>query len=280
MRYVVFFFIFFARGHLPAATIVITTDQDSGQRANEVRRYLLRTPPFSQMENLEVKVVKVNNSRDLSCAGGAHGIDRLVTCRSSELASLALQHGADRLVHITSNIKYGGSGGQFAVANSGLPNAMVMHELLHTLGLCDEYKYSAADAQIYCPHIKTAANVAVFKSVPPYASDEVAKRQHGSDIPWFGQIERTTPIVTGTQLGTPNPDKIGVFAAGVCSEAKPPVETWKPGSKSTVMGDFTDHVPRGVWNSVAQRLGTRIRGEILPGGRTISPQNPGVKVGQ
>lgn len=248
------FFMFVSPAY--ALKYVIYTDQSDASRAREVVELMKTTYPFNK-HRMEFEIVQLK-PEELNC-GSANGIDRLLTCDQSTDAinAMTARRGGDQAMIIKDRAEHGGSG-----ANGGIPimasgsNARVMlHEYLHTLGLCDEYSYSASEANMYCDTMGVYPNATVIEPLPAYSSDNHARREHRIVIPWYGEINDSTKITTGSSLGTgPSSDEkevpnntnipsvlsepVGLYPGKICINASPAKKTWVPGAKKTIMDDY------------------------------------------
>lgn len=263
-----------------AATILIATDEASGEKARAAKRFIETHPPFSKLANLKVvvRVVPPNfvkcqvglaesesdKRRPESCAtdtASKEDQERVIVCNANhELTPLMGETNADRTIFIKESATHGGTAGEIITMTTAAPPVTALHELMHTFGLSDEYEYlSACEADTYCPFYKSAPNTALFLDQPPYASDAAARSRHAKDIPWFGQIKASTHITRGRNLGTPKPHLTGLYPGKMCNKSTKPIKTWHPGDRVTVMETLaTDYVPEAYWNLVAEGLHTKI----------------------
>ena len=237
-----------------AYKMTIYTDQPDQKSANDVLSTFKKTYPFNQFEiDLEIKVVK---PEDLKCAP-MHGIARLLGCDSLNIAADAGRRGVDQAIIIKHSPEYGGSGGAIPVMSSSSPPSTIIHEYLHTLGLCDEYEYSASEADYYCS--RGGANMVLIAPDPNgYFRDADARTKHMGQIPWSSLIKSTTPISRPPSLGTgivnhsiyasPNttsePNKInsavGLYEGKTCKNAAISKKiSWQAGGEATIM-EFLD----------------------------------------
>lgn len=234
---------------------VIFTDDDSNEKAEEVSQMMKETYPFSKF-NIEVEIVKIQ-PEELDC-GSSHGIDRLITCKKLDrIQKRAMQAGGDQAMIIKNVDKYGGSsqvGGGVPVITTATSTRVMLHEYMHTLGLCDEYEYAATEAHMYCRKTERP-NLVFINPLDPYASDSMAKARHMGEIPWSGDIKSKTPITNtdGTRLGTGNvgvgnaaainttnmeqslSEPTGLYKGKICNNANPKMIAWQPGGSTTIM---------------------------------------------
>lgn len=245
--------IIFASQVTYAYKIAVYTDQADGTKANEVINTFKTTYPFNQFDiQFEVKVVAPNK---LVC-GPRQNIDRLIGCETQEIAMDASRNRIDQALIIKNSSVFGGSGGTIPVITTSTPNSTMIHEYLHTLGLCDEYKYAEREAVYYCA--VGGPNLALINpDSSGYTSDQQARSRHMNQIPWNDLIFAQTKITTVPYLGTGtvnhdmysssnNSDRpnnivsvIGLYRAHVCDNAIPIKYSWQPGREATIM-EFLD----------------------------------------
>lgn len=242
--------------NLFAYTIGIYTDEAGGAKARQVINEMSATYPFSILD-IEYEIIP-QTTEQLDCGFRTPGIDRLPTCNSGEQRNHARRNGIDQPIIIMDHERYGGSGGGIPVMTTAAPPATMMHEYLHTLGLCDEYEYSQSEADYYCPYMENKENVTLIRPRDNYESDNRARRRHYDDIKWYAVIASTTPITNGggsrLNLGTTtssaqaiaprnlstSPTTVG-SAIGLyrgrtaCKNASRPFYLWHPGQERNVM---------------------------------------------
>lgn len=234
-----------------AYKISIYTDEPNELKAKEVINTFRTTYPFSQYE-LEIEIKSVS-AETLNC-GPRYGIERNVGCDTEEISRDAASRGIDQVLVVKNSPNYGGSGGSVAVMTSSSPTSMMLHEYLHTLGLCDEYEYAASEAPLYCG--SDGPNMAIIAPKPEgYSGDQNARSEHMGQIPW-GEFIKTQTLITsdnGTKLGTGSVDPnvyatpnntnspsamgsaIGLYQGRTCKNASPPKHTWQPGQEASIM---------------------------------------------
>lgn len=240
-----------------AYKFIIYTDEAVTNKSEEVAQLMKSSYPFNKFD-VEVEIVRVP-SEELDCAS-TNGIDRLVTCKdSNSIQSKAMRRGGDQAMIVKNMQKWGGSsavGGGVPVITTGTSARAMLHEYMHTLGLCDEYEYAAEEANQYCHNEKSTPNLTFITPMPSYGGDSDARMRHGGEIPWFQDIMPTTPITTnGSTLGTGSVDfkkrampntttmamvldeATGLYQGQVCNKATPARASWHPGSGSTIMND-------------------------------------------
>jgi len=240
---------------------VIYTDQPDGSKAREVAEMMKNTYPFNK-NNVEFEVVTVQPS-ELDCGSrtrDANGqiMERTVSCDNTDrLNSQTARRGGDQAMIVKDLNYHGGSAaeGGIPVMTTGSAPRVMLHEYMHTLGLCDEYEFKASEANMYCDISNRPNAVIIYDERPSYSSDAQARSDHRFEIPWFGKILETTPITQGSKLGTgvvsnelevPNnsdipsvlSEPIGLYLGRMCKNASPPKKTWVPGGKKTVMDNY------------------------------------------
>lgn len=251
MKFLILLFFSLSQNIAFAYKIAVYTDQPGSAKANEVIKTFKETYPFNRLD-IEIEIKNVSADK-LNCRS-LNGIERLVGCDSENIAKDAAKTGIDQAFIVKNNSAYGGSGGSIPVITAGSTPRMILHEYLHTLGLCDEYSYSAKEAESYCR--ASGANMAIITPVPDkFANDKDARGKHMGVIPWNYLISNSTLIsnsnqtklgtgaVDSTIFATPNDTKsrtrlgakIGLYEGKTCKNAKPALRTWQPGLESTIM---------------------------------------------
>ena len=236
-----------------AYTLGIYTDEPGGEKAQEVIRELQSTYPFNILD-IEYRVIP-QSSDDLDC-GFRSSIARLPTCRSRKQRRHARRNDIDQALIIMDHERYGGSGGSIPVMTTNSPPTTMVHEYLHTLGLCDEYQYSADEADTYCPGMDRRENSAIISPEDSYSSDADARNEHRRDIMWYQDIASNTPITNGgsrsLNLGTGRvgnvsapvnrtteptsvSSPIGLYRGTGCDNASRPIYLWHPGQERNIM---------------------------------------------
>ena len=247
----IFFLIFnFIFSHSFGYELAIYTDQEDKSKAQEVIQTFKQTYPFNTLE-ISYKIIPTTTEQ-LNCNQHA-SISRLLKCDSSHVRSDSAAKGFDQALIVRDVAAYGGSGGSIPVISTGSDSRMILHEYLHTLGLCDEYAYSNAEATIYCKEGLLKPNLTVINPKDEgYSSDQEARNEHGRQIPWFSDISSTTLITNNRKLGTAysgtitapinsstSPTAIstptGLYKAETCNDKSPPVHAWHPGGEKTIM---------------------------------------------
>ncbi len=226
---------------------VIISDHESIPRAEAAVALIKSTYPFSQMGNQVVFEIKEANPKKMNCKGNYLGIDRLISCDASYIFQEAASVGPHRVL-VTTSSAVGGAGGTgaangpLAIAGAGYSVPTLLHELLHTYGLADEYEYTESEANTYCKENgHPAPNSVSFEPRLSYASDAEARSIHGGQIPWYGDILLSTLITTGSELGSSPVTGLrkvfsgrvaGLFRGGNCNKKVP---TWKPYFEDNIM---------------------------------------------
>ena len=237
-----------------AFKFVLYTDDTKTDQAEQIAELMKNTYPFTKFD-IEVEIVRVQ-PHELTC-GSKNGIDRLVMCDNAKaIQEMAMKRGGDQAMILKDMPKHGGSslvgGGVPVITTTAKPRDM-LHEYMHTLGLCDEYEYKTAEATIACGN--KGENIAMIEPLDPYASDSMARSRHISQIPWFSDILTTTPITNsgGSRLGTGDVDfkklapinttdtgmmlsePTGLYKGKRCNNAYPVKTVWQPGGSATIM---------------------------------------------
>jgi hypothetical protein len=234
---------------------VIYTDDNKTDKAEQVSDMIKTTYPFSKFD-IEVEIVRLQ-PHELECSS-KYGIDRLIMCdNADDIQRRAMLAGGDQAMIIKDTEKYGGSsqvGGGVPVMTTAGSARVMLHEYMHTLGLCDEYEYAASEAVMYCGGAERP-NLVFIDPLDPYAADSMARARHMGQIPWFGDINTNTPITNtgGTRLGTGDVDfgnkapanasdmpqalsePTGLYRGKICNQAVPKKISWHPGAGATIM---------------------------------------------
>lgn len=219
--------------------IVIFADEGGTARARELETYLRQSvPPFNRMvaEDLSITVRTLRGEENqMNCQRDAT-ISRLVTCNETYLHGLADRAMAVAITSVPTG-EAGGSGGAVPAATINLPLQTVVHEMLHTAGVADEYEYeSQTEWDRFCSPAIPTMNFAFFAQVPPYASNDIARTMHGTPehVRWMSRVLGSTPIINGSSLGTPEraiangQQRIGVYKGGSCPRDEQGRESWRP----------------------------------------------------
>jgi hypothetical protein len=253
-----------------AYKMTIYTDEPDNKKAQEVLNNFKRTYPFNQYD-IEINIETVSADK-LNCAP-LNGIARLLGCNSENIAEDASSKGIDQAIIVKHSSEYGGSGGSIPVISSSSPSSMAIHEYLHTLGLCDEYKYPASETEFFCKR-NGKNSVIIEPKDGGYASDSEARGLHMGDLPWSSAIKETTLITNGSNLGTgaintiyatPNTTNspstigapVGMYKGQTCANATPAVHTWQPGGEVTIMDKLAAGLGAGNEFMVAKALESR-----------------------
>ncbi len=221
--------------------IVIFADNGSTARAQEFERYLRSdVAPFNRMraQDLQISVrTLTGEDNKMNCQRDAV-VNRVMTCDSTFLQS---QAGNAMAVAIPSTPFDAavpmGSGGSVPVGSMNLPLDVMVHEMLHTAGVSDEYPYAAGEEQSrFCNPPVPSMNFAYFAPTPPYASDADARGKHGPPtVLWMPRILPATPVISdlntlGTNLVGPRAgqQKIGLYPGGSCPPDSTGKDSWRP----------------------------------------------------
>ena len=262
-----------------AYTLVLFTDDPDYNVGIDSIKAIRETYPFNKFD-IKFKIARTKPA-DLDC-NVKGDIERLITCQNSvAINAMTKKLNGDQALVVKNVPNYGGSSGIGAgipVITSGTPPRAMLHEFLHTLGLCDEYEYKASEADRYCLNKKQQFNIAFIDPLPSYSGDSEARALHASSIQWFGDIAGTTPITNsnGSSLGTqksidPNKKAVvnnsttammleeptGLYPSGMCENASQPIKTWKPSGTVTVMQNMTAGLSRPLEERVEKVLLSR-----------------------
>lgn len=266
----------YSRGEKPYK-IVLITDDNSDAKAREFETYLRSQPPFDRIDPADLQIVRQKApTGSMNCQSPhpeTENSRRLVTCDQRALRRVQRQAKGDFAVAITSAPSYyGGSGGQIPVATVESPNHVLLHEMLHTYGLEDEYPYTGDEIARYCKPGHAGPNMAFFKDVPPYASDPAARVTHAGDVPWMGRISADMPITQLPALGSPSrsvtrgTQQIGLYRGGNCPDRPDGKKSWKPYGTSIMNGHEDDF----MYPIYADVVSARIRRSIGREPRIVS----------
>lgn len=258
-----------------AYKMTIYTDQTSKAKAEQVKQLFKTTYPFNQY-NIDFEIVSAT-AAELNCAPDP-AITRLVVCNSTHVTTDSAARGSDQAFIVRDLAQYGGSGGGVPVITTQSDPRMMLHEYLHTLGLSDEYEYSASEAPRFCTSTTRSPNLTVITPLASYASDAIARTTHSSAIPWYARIAGTTLITNSTNLGTGNVNSttaapntgnaplalsraIGLYKGKTCRNlpatgSGPAAASWHPGGEPTIMeflsgglGGPTEQIVAGIYDS-------------------------------
>lgn len=225
--------------------IAVITDEESKDRAEEFKSYLLQKPPYNKMaEKLDIKIVTLKKE-EMDCKNSNPDAPRIITCNYQKLQDLQSKESANLAVAFTSSGS-GGSGGNIPIASKDYPIQTMFHEMLHAYGLDDEYDYSASEKSVYCSSPRNSANLVYFKDKPPYADDPTARKTHKRDVPWMSGIPQTKKITEGSSLGSETKfekngeQTLGLYRGGACSSADLP--GWRPYQNSIMKGYIDDTI--------------------------------------
>lgn len=235
----------FAFGFQKPYKIVVITDEESKERAEEFKNYLLQKPPFSKMaEKLDIKIVSLKKE-EMDCKNSNPDSPRIISCDYQKLQDVQSKEVANLAVAFTASGS-GGSGGNIPIASKDYPIQTMFHEMLHAYGLDDEYDYSANEKTVYCSSPRNSANLVYFKDKPPYSDDAAARKTHKNDVPWMSGISQTKMITEGLNLGSENKfekngeQTMGLYRGGACSSADLP--GWRPYLNSIMKGYLDDTI--------------------------------------
>jgi hypothetical protein len=221
--------------------IRFVADAQGMARAHEYADMLLSHPAFASVSG-RFRIEYAEGNADLmKCGNTVPQSPRIITCDTEYILSLGTTP-----VHMTavfSSRGSGGSGGAVPIVSVDYPLPVMLHEMLHTWTLQDEYTYSDSEAEYYCksPKILKAPNTASFATQETYQSDAEALSSHRKDIPWADSIQApvTTSsatvngaaLVLGTPLATAGMEP-GLYPGSNCSRKMP---SFRPYNVDTIM---------------------------------------------
>lgn len=234
-------------------TVVLLTDQPTMAKAVEVKQMLSSMYPFNKF-SIDFKIVKVAKDK-LDC-GPHNGIPRLITCSIFEQTKAKMLNFAHQVITVADYPEYGGSGGVFPVITTNSPKEVALHELLHTYGFKDEYKYSAYESQFYCNKNIKSLNSVVLKDInQTFNSNQEALNSYQKQIPWYKTFLNNTIITheNGTLLGSgtidgceafnfttmPKTIEVGLYPGETCNNHPDNIQVWHPSGKKTIMHTLT-----------------------------------------
>lgn len=244
-----------------AGKLVLVTDDP--EYAEKVRALLEKTEPYASMQPFIVEIHRTDSDTlNAGCKINSQ-VERAMSC-ANVVNSIAANTNADKVLVIKNDPRYaagaeiGGLGA--AMTTSTHPRAS-LHELGHLAGFADECSYTnAAEANIYCNAEWSGPNVAFLRESPPYPNDESARSRHSPAIPWFRQILPSTKITTGTNLGTPQPNLIGLYRSPTCDKATNGISSWRPGDEKTpsIMGTLEGDIPPSHYPYIRAAFGITV----------------------
>ncbi len=224
-----------------AGKLVIVSDDPAAAQA--VVDMMSKTEPYASMLNAQSLTIttKTIDSQTLNTSCTFNVLSQGTLQCPDVVSRTAADLNADKVFVIKKDTRQAASAdmnGIGAAMTSVMPPEVAIHEIAHLAGLADEYTFSATDAATYCTTTWRAPNLTFLEEVPPYTSDLRARNMHGAYIPWYGQMTARL-ITTGTNLGTPEPNRIGLYRSQVCTNAPKNtkgnliVSSWRPGDDNT-----------------------------------------------
>jgi|GEM_PF-5835561 len=184
----------------------------------------------------------------MNCRNDVPESPRIIRCDAEYILSLGT--GPAHVTAVFTSRGVGGAGGAMPIASINYPAITMLHELLHTWTLNDEYQYSQSEADFYCsePSILKGPNNTSLQARDSYESEEEAVRLHGGDIPWLADalLPITAPGFAGarklgTQLSLGDREKPGLFSGANCSRKTP---SFRPYGPDTIMRTLSaDWIP-------------------------------------
>lgn len=259
--------------------MVIVTDPEARAAADRTRQFILSQPPFNRLgSQLEIVILEVS-AENMGCRTHPT-MPRQISCNYGILAEFGASAGAHRTIGLTSRGS-GGAGGSIPIASADAHISVVLHELFHSLGLGDEYKYDQPiERTSLCNPPQKYANLAMFPPDSSYSSEDAARSRHARDIPWFGWITDDVRITTlpglGTTPGLFDAGKPALYPGGACANWTP---TWKPYSGRTIMSDLQNEPVIPPWHqTIILKEMAALRGtafDLVPETNCPSCANPG-----
>ncbi len=223
--------------------IRLVADAQSMARAHEYADLLLGHPAFASVSS-RFRIEYLQADADLmKCGNTVPQSPRIIICDTQYILSLSTVP-----VHLTAVFTSrgsGGSGGAVPIVSVDYPLPAMLHEMLHTWTLQDEYTYSDSEAEYYCKSARVlkAPNTSSFATQGTYTSDAAALSTHWKDIPWSDSIR--LPVTTSSAtvngaalvLGTPTTTAAaglepGLYSGSNCSSKMP---SFRPYDVDTIM---------------------------------------------
>lgn len=221
--------------------IRFVADAQGMVRAREFADLLLSHPAFASVSG-RFRIEYAEGNEDLmKCGNNLPQAPRIIDCDKQYILSLGTVP-----VHLTAVFTSrgsGGSGGAVPIVSINYPLPVMLHEMLHTWTLQDEYTYSDSEAEYYCKYAKIlkAPNTSSFATQETYQSDAAALSTHWKDIPWADSIR--IPVTTSSStlkgsalaLGTPLAEagmEPGLYPGSNCSRKMP---SFRPYKADTIM---------------------------------------------
>ncbi len=247
--------------------IRFVADAAAMARAREFTELLLNHEAFASVrDRFRIEYVEGDAAR-MNCRNDVLQSKRIISCNMDYILSLGASPA--HLTAVFTSRGTGGAGSAVPIASIDYPLPTILHEMLHTWGLQDEYIYSQAEADYYCGYSKIlkAPNTSAFPIMETYGSDAEAGGRHRDDIPWFDDIRvpiTTPPVNTagaaGFQLGTPASSgnmEPGLYPGSNCSRKLP---SFRPYEFDTIMKSvYTTLLPpihkKAVLKAIAKAAG-------------------------
>jgi hypothetical protein len=224
-------------------------DDKSQKYSRDFEKMFLNHEAFASIRNRFRIEYIVGDIDKMKCGNNTPESPRIISCDKNYITSLGTSP-----VHMTgvfTSRGSGGAGGSLPIMSIDYPLLGMLHEMLHTWGLQDEYTYSKSEADYYCKYssILKAPNTTAFLTLENYTSNANARTHHWNDIPWIRDIQ--TPITTSSgtvsttindsplMMGTPITSEDmepGLYSGSNCSRKLPSFRAYKI---DTVMKTFS-----------------------------------------
>jgi hypothetical protein len=208
--------------------IRFVADAQAMDRAREFADLFLNHEAFKSIrDRFRIEYVE-GNAVQMNCRNDVPQSPRIIDCDMNYILSLGAAP-AHMTAVFTSRGSGGAGGGAVTIASIDYPLTTMLHEMMHTWTLQDEYIYSTSEADYYCKHpgILKGPNTTAFPTFGIYASDTEARGRHSDNIPWIDEIQVPITAFNGTKLllGTSptgfSPMEPGLYSGSNCSLALP-----------------------------------------------------------
>ncbi|OGS07914.1 MAG: hypothetical protein A2270_02585 [Elusimicrobia bacterium RIFOXYA12_FULL_51_18] len=215
------------------------------KRANDFSDLLLTNEAFASIRD-RFRIEYVEGDADsMNCRNDVPQAPRIISCDMTYILSLGTAPA--HMTAVFTSRGSGGAGGSFPVVSLDYPLPTMLHEMLHTWTLNDEYIYSPSEADFYCdyPQILKGPNTSSFVTLETYVSDAEARDRHQADIPWVFDIQSGVPVTVSStadsgemnvlKLGTPMElagAEPGLYPGSNCSRKLP---SFRPYGIDTIM---------------------------------------------
>lgn len=250
--------------------IRFVADAPAMARAREFTELLLTHDAFATVKDRFRIEYIAGDAALMNCRNDLPQSPRIIRCNMDYILSLGTS--PTHMTAVFTSRGSGGAGGAVTIASIDYPLPAMLHEMLHTWGLQDEYIYSQSEADFYCGYgkILKAPNTSAFAVMETYGSDAEAGNRHREDIPWFDYIrapitalDENAPAAAGVarlQLGTPKAPGFmgpGLYQGSNCSRKLP---SFRPYGFDTIMKTLsTTRIPpihqKAVLKAIAKAAG-------------------------